>query len=166
MARGVIAACRDLVDGERGGGGEDAVDGEDHPCGERRVDAEELEDCGDEQREERWYPGGGAGVAEEGVSITVAGDQSAGYAAGLPAKLEVVKQKADAVGVGEGDVEQADGEAKPEDACWGSETGSGVGEEGLQAGKHSESIVSGRKPRLKGVEPPGDSGGSTWLAMG
>ena len=102
------------------------------------VDAEEPEDAGQQQRVDRRQPGGGASVGQEGVGegvgVAVAGEQGAGNAAGLPAELEVVLRDADAVGVGEGDVEHADQEAGPEDAV-GARFVAGV-EEGFEAGKH------------------------------
>ena len=111
----VVAAGGDFVDAERGGGGEDAVEGEEDPGGERRVDAGDLEDGGDEQRVERRDPGGGTGVSAEGVGVAVAGDEGAGDAGHLVAEGEVVFEGAEAVGVGEGDVEDADEEAGPEE---------------------------------------------------
>src|ERR1700679_2052146 len=120
-AEGLEAADGDLVDDGRGGGGEDAIDGEDDPGGLCSVDAEDLEDAGDEERIERGSPGGGAGVAGEGVREAVAGGEGAGDATHLPAELEVVLAEADAVGVGEGEVEDSDEEADPEHRRWGLE---------------------------------------------
>ena len=111
-----VAAARDLVDHGGCCGREDAIDGEDDPRGGRCVDAEDFEDSRQQQREERRRPRGGAGVAGEGIGVAVAGGYSARDAADLPAELEVVLKEADAVGVGEGDVEQADDEGYPEEA--------------------------------------------------
>src|SRR5271163_788066 len=113
-ACGLEAAGGDLVDDRRGGGGEDAVDGEDDPGGLCSVDAEELEDRSDEERIEGWRPGGGAGVADEGVRVAVTSGEGAGDAAHLPAELLMVLTEADAVGVCDGEVEEADEEAYPE----------------------------------------------------
>ena len=105
----------DLEDERRGGGGEDAVEGEDDEGGFCGVDAEELEDAGEQQGIERGDPGGGASVAGEGVGVSVAGDKGAGDASHLPAELEMVVGEANAVGVGQRDVEDAEEEAGPED---------------------------------------------------
>ena len=111
------AAGGDLPGGERGGGGEGGLDGEEHPCGGEGVDAEDAEDGGQQQRIERRQPRGGAGVGEEGVGegvgVAVAGDQRAGDAARLPAELEVVLGDADAIGVGQRHVEDADERRRP-----------------------------------------------------
>ncbi len=135
------AAGGDLPGGQRGGGGEGRLDGEEDPGGGEGEDAEDAEDGGQQQRIERREPCGGAGVGEkgvgEGVGVAVAGDQRAGDAARLPAELEVVFGDADAIGVGQRHVEDADDEGDPEDAG-GSAKGVGRGrvEEGAEAGEH------------------------------
>src|SRR6266567_4223863 len=121
MAIDVVAAVGDFVDGWGDGGGEEAVDDEDDPGGGGRVDAEELEDPGEQEREEGRRPGGGAGVSDEGVGEAVAGGEGSGDAAYLPGELEVILREADVIGAGEGDVEDADGEGDPEDSPGGGE---------------------------------------------
>jgi len=111
----VVAARGDFVDEWRGGGGEDAVDREDDPRGFCGIDAEELEDGGEQQWINGWDPCGGTGVSDEGISIAVSGGERAGHTTHLPAKLEMVLQKTDAVGVREGDIGDADEEGGPED---------------------------------------------------
>jgi len=119
----VTTPC-DLVDHDGCCGREDAVDGEDDPRGGRCVDAEDFEDSRQQQCEERRTPRGGAGMAGEGVGVAVAGGDRACDAAYLPAELEVVLKESDAIGVGDGDVEQTDDEGYPEEArlydsiCW------------------------------------------------
>lgn len=72
-----------------------------------------------------------------------AGGERAGDAACLPAELEVVQDQPDAVGVGDGDVEDANDQARPEDAGGGAEAGSRVGEEASEAGEHAGFDCSG-----------------------
>src|SRR5882757_484931 len=115
------AAGGDLIDEKRGCCGENAVDGEDDPGGCRCVDAEDLEDSSEQKRVKRRHPGSGSGVSGEGVCVAIAGDERARYAAHLPAKLEVVLRRTDAVGVGECDVEHAEEKACPEDIPWSAE---------------------------------------------
>ena len=117
----VVAAGGDFVDGGRDGGGEEAVEGEDDPRGCGRVDAGHLEDGGEQQWIERRDPGGGAGVSDEWVGVAVSGGEGAGDAAHLPAELEVILKEADAVGVADGDYEDAEEKCCPEDKAGGAE---------------------------------------------
>jgi hypothetical protein len=139
----VVAAGGDLVDSERDACGEDAVDDQDDPGGERRVDAEDAEVSGEDEGVERGDPGSGSAGAEEGVGVSAPEHDGAGDAAKLPAELEVVEDGAEAIGVREGDVEDANDEAHPEDAARRAESDAGMGEEDLQAGEHAASIVEG-----------------------
>ena len=105
------------------------------------VDAEDAEDGGHQQGIERRKPCGGASVGKEcvgeGVCVAVAGDERAGDASRLPAELEVVLTDADAIGVGQREIEDADEEGDPEDAGWRAQgVGGGRVEEGAEAGEH------------------------------
>lgn len=133
---GVEGAAGDVVDEDGGGGGEDAVDGEDDPGGEGRVDAEEFEGSGYEEGVEGRAPGSGAGVSDEGVGVAVAGGEGSGNTAHLPAELEVVLKDAEAVGVGESEVENAEEEAGGEETP--GQPGGCVfrGEPEFEAGEH------------------------------
>ena len=104
----------------------------------RGVDAGDLEYSGHEKWIERRDPGGGSGVSYEGVGVAVAGGKGAGDAAHLPAELEVILQGADAVGVADGDDEDADGEGCPEDEAGGAEVScGGVRRDGGRVGQGS-----------------------------
>ncbi len=80
-------------------------------CG---VDAKDFEDDGEEPWVKRRNPGGWAGMAGEGVRVSVASGKCAGDAAHLPAELEVVLAETNSIGVGEGDVEHAHEKTHPE----------------------------------------------------
>ena len=111
----VVAASGDFVDGGNDRGGEDAVDGEKDPCRQCAVDAGDLKYSGHEKWIERRDPGGGSGVSHEGVGVAVAGGKGARDGAHLPAELEVILKGADAVGMANGDDEDAEDEGCPED---------------------------------------------------
>jgi hypothetical protein len=53
-------------------------------------------------------------MTDEWIGKSVAGGEGAGDAAHLPPELEVVLCETDAIGVGEGEIEDADEEAYPE----------------------------------------------------
>src|SRR5579862_2591 len=117
------AAGGDLVDDGGGCGGEDAVDDEEHPGGRGGVDAEDFEDSCDEERVEGGRPRRGPGVSGKGIGKAVASGEGSGDTAHLPAELEVIFFGADAIGVDDGDVEDADEEASPEHGGWRPEEG-------------------------------------------
>ena len=104
-------------------------------------DSEDAEDGGQQERVERREPSGGAGVGDEGVGegvcVAIAGEQRAGDSSRLPAELEVVLTDANAIGMGQRHVENADEEGDPEDASGGAErVGRGRVEEGAETGEH------------------------------
>jgi len=113
----VVAAVGDEIDEDGGGGGEDGVEREDDPAGERGVDSAELEDSGEQQRIEGRDPGGGAGVSVEGIGVAVSGGEGAGDAAHFVAEGEVVLEGVEAVGVGDGDEEDAEEQGREEDGA-------------------------------------------------
>ena len=80
-------------------------------------------------------------MTSEGVGVAVTGDQGACDAAHLPAELEVILAGAEAIGVGKGEIDQANEERGKK------ETGCGVlpggAEEAFYLGEHCPNCRQG-----------------------
>ena len=76
-------------------------------------------------------------MTHEWVRISVSCRHGASDTACFPTKLEVVQEETDSVRMGNDDVQNADSKADPEDPHRGAESGTGVGEEELEAREHA-----------------------------
>ena len=140
----VVAAVGEEVEEDGGGRGEDGVEREDDPTGKGGVDAAEPEDGGEQEWIEGRNPGGGAGVPVEGIGVAMAGGEGTGDTAHLVSEGEVVLEDAEAVGVRDGDVEDAQDES-------GEEDGARAGEDFFLARRERDGAAEGQRGVLGGL---------------